>query len=106
MNVQEAHEKLERMQYVCKKAERNVDVERRTLEEERACIQLSLRKNVSKIHSNMKRMTDMSQQQKKLSFNVRAVTHRLNFEKEVSTFCSIHRLSVYLYLISFFLFCV
>jgi hypothetical protein len=80
---QKAQEKLQRMQYVCKKVERNVDVERRTLAEERACIQLSLRKNVSKIHSNMKRMTDMRQKQNKIAFNVRAVTHRFNFEKEV-----------------------
>ena len=53
VNVSEAEAKLERMQFVCRKAERNVDVERRTLDEERSSIQGSLRKNVSKIHRNI-----------------------------------------------------
>ena len=86
MNVQEAKDKLERMEYVCKKAERNVDVERRTLEEERLLIQSSLRKNVSKMHRDMQKMTDLRQDDKnKLAFSVRAVAKRLNFEKEVAT---------------------
>ena len=65
MNVQEAKDKLERMEYVCKKAERNVDVERRTLEEERLLIQSSLRKNVSKMHRDMQKMTDLRQDKNK-----------------------------------------
>ena len=81
-NVREANEKLERMQYVCKKAERNVDVERRSLEEERATMECSLRKNVTRIHNNVKRMSDMRQSHNKIAGNVRAVTRRLNFEKD------------------------
>ena len=88
--MQEAKEKLERMEYVCKKAERNVDVERRTLEEERLLIQSSLRKNVSNMHRDMHKMTDLRQDKNKLAFSVRAVAKRLNFEKEVAPG---HRLS-------------
>jgi hypothetical protein len=76
--VQEANGQLERMKYVCKKAERNVDVERRTLETERLVIQSSLRKNVSKIHRDMQKMTDLRQDKNKLASSVRAVTKRLN----------------------------
>ena len=72
------------MAYVCKKAERNVDVERRALEEERLLIQSSLRKNVCKIHRDMQKMTDLRQDKNKLAFSVRAVAKRLNFEKEVA----------------------
>ena len=82
--MQEANEKLERMAYVCKKAERNVDVERRALEEERLLIQSSLRTNVCKIHRDMQKMTDLRQDKNKLAFSVRAVAKRLNFEKEVA----------------------
>jgi hypothetical protein len=70
------------MEYLCKKADRNVDVERRSLDEERATIQSSLRKNVNLIHRNVKRMTDMREAQIKIAGNVQAVTRRLNFEKE------------------------
>ena len=86
VNVSEAEAKLEPMQYVCRKAERNVDVERRTLDEERSSIQGSLRRNVSKIHRNINKMNDMRQQQNKLAGNVRAITHRFNFEKQVVIF--------------------
>ncbi len=81
----EANKKLERMAYVCKKAERNVDVERRTLEEERLLIESSLRKNVCKIHRDMQKITDLRQDKNKLASSVRAVAKRLNFEKEVAT---------------------
>jgi hypothetical protein len=87
--VQEANDKLERMEYVCKKAERNVDVERRTLEEERLLIQSSLRKNVCKIHRDMQKMTDLRQDKNKVASSVRAVSKRLNFEKEVATRISV-----------------
>jgi hypothetical protein len=70
------------MEYLCKQAERNVDVERRNLDDERATIQSSLRKNVTQIHRNVKRMKDMREAQDKTAGNVRAVTRRLNFEKE------------------------
>ncbi len=83
--MQEANDKLARMEYVCKKAERNVDVERRTLEEERLVIQSSLRKNVCNIHRNMQKMTDLRQDKNKLASSGRAVSKRLNFEKEVAT---------------------
>ena len=85
MNVQEAKDKLERMEYVCKNAERNVDVERRTLEAERLLIQSSLRKNVSKMHRDMQKMTGLRQDKNKLADSVRAVAKRLNFEKEAAT---------------------
>ncbi len=78
----EANEKLKRMEYLCKQAERNVEVERRSLDDERATIQSSLRKNVNQIHRNVKRMTDMWEAQIKIAGNVRVVTRRLNFEKE------------------------
>ena len=87
---------------MCRKAERNVDVERRTLDEERSSIQGSLRRNVSKIHRNINKMNDMRQQHMKLAGNVRAITHRLNFEKEVISFLTKYRVFVYLYLIFFF----
>ncbi len=87
--MQEANDKLERMEYVCKKAERNVDVERRTLEEERLLIQSSLRKNVCKIHRDMQKMTDLRQDKNKVASSVRAVSKRLNFEKEVATRISV-----------------
>ena len=106
VNVSEAEAKLERMQYVCRKAERNVDVERRTLNEERSSIQGSLRKNVSKIHRNINKMNDMRQQHMKLAGNVRAITHRLNFEKQVINFLTKYRVFVNLYFISFFFPCV
>ena len=80
---------------MCRKAERNVDVERRTLDEERSSIQGSLRKNVPKIHRNINKINDMRQQHMKLAGNVRAITHRLNL---ISFF--------FLYLISFFFPCV
>jgi hypothetical protein len=70
------------MEYLCKQAERNVEVERRSLDDERTTIQSSLRKNVNLIHRNVKRMTDMREAQIKIAGNVRAVTRRLNFEKE------------------------
>jgi hypothetical protein len=68
LNVREANEKLKRMEYVCKQAERNVDVERRSLDDERATIQSSLRKNVTLIHRNVKRMTDMREAQNKIQY--------------------------------------
>ena len=105
VNVSEAEAKLERMQYVCRKAERNVDVERRTLDEERSSIQGSLRRNVSKIHRNLTKMNDMRQLQNKLAGNVRAITHRFNFEKQVLVFETPFRVFVHLYLIPFFLPC-
>ncbi len=104
--MSEAQSKLERMQYVCRKAERNVDVERRTLDEERSSIQGSLRRNVSRIHRNINKMNDMRQQHMKIAGNVRSITHRLNFEKQVIFFLTKYRLFVYLYLISFFFPCV
>jgi hypothetical protein len=82
LNVREANQKLERMQYECKKVERNVDVERRSLDDERAIMQSSLRKNVTQIHKNVKRMFDMRESHNKIAENVRAVTRRLNFEKD------------------------
>ena len=101
--MSEAQSKLERMQYVCRKAERNVDVERRTLDEERSSIQGSLRRNVSKIHRNLTKMNDMRQLQNKLAGNVRAITHRFNFEKQVLVLETTDRVFVHLYLIPFFL---
>jgi hypothetical protein len=52
------------------------------LDDERATIQSSLRKNVTLIHKNVKRMTDMREAHNKTAGNVRAVKRRLNFEKD------------------------
>ncbi len=82
LNVREANQKLERTQYVCKKVERNADVERRSLDDKRATMQSSLRNIVTLIHNNVKRMSDMRQAHNKIADNVRAVTRRLNFEKD------------------------
>jgi hypothetical protein len=87
-NLEEARDKVQRMEYTYKKANRMLDVERRDLDHERTHIESNLSRNVRKIDSTLKRMESMREEKKKLASDVRSVAKRLTYEKD----CVEHRL--------------
>ncbi len=109
--MDEANAKVERMQYVFKKASRHLDVERGDLDHERSTMESELRRNVKKIGKTLQRMNNMRHERNKLAGDVNAVTKRLNFEKECVTsrllfekeVATLYPLCVSFYLIPFFL---
>ena len=70
------------MEYMFKKANRTLDVERGDLEHERMQIQSTLSRNVRKIDSTLKKMDGMRSEKRKWASDMRHVTKRLTFEKD------------------------
>jgi hypothetical protein len=70
------------MEYMFKKANRTLNVERGDLEQERMQIQSTLSRNVRKIDSTLKKMDGMRSEKRKWDSDLRHVTKRLTFEKD------------------------
>lgn len=70
------------MEYMFKKANRTLNVERGDLEQERMQIQSTLSRNVRKIDSTLKKMDGMRSDKRKWDSDLRHVTKRLTFEKD------------------------